>query len=322
MLRIDAHAHFPADHPDAVELLDDLDVQVVNVCVASKPGSDWRRQVQTYRDLARRRPDRFAWITAFDVPDPQDPHYHDRVIGQLRADFDDGAVAAKIWKNIGMEARRADGDWLRMDDAIFDPIYAAIAEADRPLMVHTGEPLAAWKPLDEDDPHFAYFSRNPQWHFYGRQDVLDHAEIMAARDAVLGKHPTLRFIGAHLASHEYDVAEVARRLERHENFAVDTSARILDIARQDRAKVRRFFIDFADRILFGTDIVLRQTPGQLNDAEREQLIADLRYRYEAEFGFFSSDRPLHVRGRDIPGLALPAEVVDKLFADNARNWLV
>jgi hypothetical protein len=59
---------FVADHPDAVQLLADLDLKLLNICVAHD-NAVWRRnEAEPYEKLAREHPDRFAWCTSFDVP--------------------------------------------------------------------------------------------------------------------------------------------------------------------------------------------------------------------------------------------------------------
>ena len=110
---------------------------------------------------------------------------------------------------------------------------------------------------------------------FNKPDFPSHEQLIAARDNVLAKHPTLRFIGAHLGSLEFDVDEVAARLARYPNFAVDISARLGDLAIQDSAKVRQFFLDYPDRILFGTDIVMRQPPSSMSPSEKTAAIRSL-----------------------------------------------
>src|SRR5688572_11208650 len=120
MTKIDAHIHFRGDHPEARALLEELGLKVLNICVASNPR--WREiEAEPYQRLAQQCPDRFAWCTSFDVPDGQ-PDYADRIIAGLERDFAAGAVGCKAWKNIGMEVRNACGDFLMIDNSIFDPI--------------------------------------------------------------------------------------------------------------------------------------------------------------------------------------------------------
>jgi hypothetical protein len=186
--------------------------------------------------------------------------------------------------------------------------------------MHIGEPLACWQPLDPQDPHYGYYSSHPEWHLYGKPGYPSHRELMDARDRVLAKHPRLRAVGAHLGSLEYDVAEVARRLERYPNFAVDTSARLADLACQDGDIVRQFFLHYQDRILFGTDLVQRVPQSSLSDETRCEVLEWMGARYRSEFDYFESQGQVEVRGREARGLGLPEKVLTKLYSANARAW--
>lgn len=319
MQRIDAHIHFQGDDAAALALLDELDLKLLNICVAGKPGA-WRQQADTWRRLAQEYPRRYAWCTSFDPPGFDEPDYADQVLAQLERDFAAGAVACKVWKNVGMEVRDADGSFIQVDDPRFDPVWEYLARVGKPLLAHIAEPLACWQPLSPGRPHYGYYSKNPQWHMYGRSDMPSHEDLIAARDHVVEKHPTLRVIGAHLGSLEYDVAEVARRLERYPNFAVDVSARVGDLAWQDAATVRQFLLDFPDRVLFGTDIVARLPQGEATDADRERVLSWMRQTYTTYFAYFESEKPVIVDGHETRGLGLPARVLERFYQANAGAW--
>lgn len=317
---IDAHIHYGDDAPELLALLDEFGLKLLNICVAEDDHGAWRDQATTYARLTQSDPKHFAWCTSFDLPRFADPAYIDTVLAGLDADFANGAIACKIWKNIGMEVRKADGSFFMVDDELFDPIYEHMVANGWPLLTHIAEPLECWLPLKEGSPHYGYYSRNPEWHMYNKPDYPSHATLMAARDHVLAKHPRLRMIGAHLGSLEYDVDEVAARLDRYPNFAVDISARLSDLAIQDSAKVRDFFVKYQDRILFGTDVVMRQAPSTLPAEERAQVLAGLRQTYETHIAYLAHSGPVTVRSYQSEGLALPASVLDKHWRTNAQQW--
>ena len=127
-------------------------------------------------------------------------------------------------------------------------------------------------------------------------------------------------IGAHLGSLEWDVDVVAGRLDRYPNFAVDISARLTDLVIQDSAKVREFFLKYQDRILFGTDVVMRQKPSTMNATDKAAAIDALRATYQQHFAYFERDEPMVVRGRNTRGLGLPAPVLEKFYRTNAQTW--
>ncbi len=316
---IDAHMHLNGDHPDTLALLADRDLCLLNICVAEH-NDVWREQERTpYRRLAQQHPERYAWCTTFDLP-TFETDYVERVIAGLERDFADGAVACKVWKNIGMEVRNPAGAWIMVNDPLFTPIFDYLARVDRPLLMHIAEPLACWRPLSEAGPHQAYYQSNPSWHMHGRGDVPSHEALIAARDDVLARHPRLRVIGAHLGSLEHDVHEVAARLERYPNFAVDTSARLGDLVAQDGEEVRAFFRRYAERILFGTDIVMRTPHTSLSAAERARQIEQLERSYDDHARYFETDQPVTHRGCTSPGIHLPDDVLERFYGANARAW--
>jgi predicted TIM-barrel fold metal-dependent hydrolase len=321
MEKIDAHIHFPGDHPDCLRLLDRLEVKVLNICFVHEDNqAAWRSQVEIYQRLAAQSPHRFAWCTSFDLPRFDDPDYIDKVIAGLEQDIKAGAIACKIWKNIGMAVKKPSGEFLMIDDPLFEPIYTYLTRQNITLLLHIGEPLACWQPLVDNHPHYAYYLNNPQWHMYNKPEYPSHQALIEARDRMVAKHPRLRVVGAHLGSLEYDVAEVAKRLDRYPNFAVDTSARLMDLASQDPQAVRQFFRDYAGRILFGTDIVRPNLFSQMTEAERQNELAAMEARYQADFAYFETDRLLTMRDREVQGLGLPENILEKFYVSNAQEW--
>jgi len=323
MTAIDAHAHVICDDPDSLKLLRDLGLKLLNLCVPLDADGKWREDghcgPKRYRELARERPDTFGWGTGFDLPRFRDPGYEGRVIAGLDRDFAEGAVAVKVWKNIGMELRDENGRFMQVDHGVFRPIFDHMERAGMPVVAHLGEPLACWLPLDERSPHYGYYRDNPEWHMHGRPGFPAHAEIMAARDRVLERHPGLKLVGAHLGSLEYDVAEIANRFDRYPNFAVDTSARVLDLGSQDREKVREFFMKYQDRVLFGTDLGAGSL-AEMTPDRRAGTLDWLGREWRAEIEFYSSEGKVRVRDREIRGLGLPRTVVEKVLYLNSRGW--
>lgn len=316
---IDAHVHFPDDHPDLLNLLAELDVLALNISFANMSKPDWRSEADHYRHLAATHPDRFRWCTAFALPDEDDPSYLDKVIAGLDADFAAGAIGCKVWKSYGMELTRRDGSPILVDDRVLAPIFEHMRSRSYPVLMHIGDPLAAWMPLDHPSPHRNYYRDNPDWHMADKPGFPSHAEIIAARDHMLANQPGLTVIGAHLGSLEHDVDEVAARLDQYPDFHVDISARLADLMQQDTAKVRAFFQRYQDRILHGTDIVLRQKLADFSDADRAATIDTWRDTYHAYSAYLESAAPVEHRGYTAEGLNLESGVLDKVLRENARR---
>ncbi len=327
MTWIDAHAHLPADHPDAERLLAELGVQVLNISLGLDSRGDWRANpmsgAQPYQQLAEARSARFAWCTAFDPPALDDLErptaFTERTIASLARDFAGGAVACKVWKNIGLEVRDRDGRFVMVDSPLLSPIFDYIAREDRVLILHTGEPRACWLPLDPVSPHFEYYSQHPQWHMHGRTEFPTHAELILARDRVLERHPRLRVVGAHLGSLEYDVGKLEERFRRFKNFSVDTAERLLDLSLQPPARVRAFFEAHADRVLYGSDLLFEKAFSAMSEAERSAALVQVREVLEQEPAYYRGSGVVPVRGKLLPALGLSPHTARCLFEDNARR---
>jgi predicted TIM-barrel fold metal-dependent hydrolase len=93
---------------------------------------------------------------------------------------------------------------------------------------------------------------------------------MKARDQMLRKHPHLIFINAHLGSLEWNLDVLAQRLDRFPNMAVDL-ARMNNLflhAKNDRRKTRDFFMKYADRLLYATDVQVGETKDPMTMEKR------------------------------------------------------
>ncbi|RPH93598.1 MAG: amidohydrolase, partial [Calditrichaeota bacterium] len=191
-----------------------------------------------------------------------------------------------------------------------------IAEKEKAVIGHLGEPRNCWLPLEQMTVRSdsSYFAEHPQYHMALHPDYPSYEEQIAARDHMLEKHPHLTFIGAHLGSLEWDVDELAKRLDQYPHFAVDMAARICHFQVQDREKVRKFIIAYADRLLYGTDL------SASDDADNLGWI-DATWR--KDWQYFSTDDLMQADQVRQPfrGLDLPKEVLKKIYHDNAVAWL-
>ena len=319
--KIDVHAHIYEDMPVVNAMLRRLNLRVVNI---SNPGTD-RYLDFMHRfnaELVKRHPDIFSFASTFDLTTRDQPDYGARGAKALDETFAQGAVMVKIWKEVGMELKRPDGTFLMPDDPILDPVYAHLVLRRKPLLAHLAEPREAWLPLDPKSVHYGYYSRNPQWHLYGKRGYPSHAQIIEARDHILAKHPELVMIGAHLGSLEYDVNEVAKRLDAYPHFYVEVSARTRDLTRQPSSKVRAFFVKYQDRIMYGTDQSWRpyRTPDVTpTDADRAKFAADLEAQYRRDWAYYAGAGAIDYGGQTVEGLALPHGVLEKFYSKNAER---
>jgi predicted TIM-barrel fold metal-dependent hydrolase len=321
ILKIDIHSHVFEDIPSLITMLRRTNVRTMNVCNNGTDGNlETMHRIAV--DLFRKHPDLFPFASTFDVTGVNEPGYPLEVIQWLNGTFDKGAVAVKIWKEVGLQVKKKDGTFILPDDAIFDPIYAHIAARRKPLLAHLAEPIDAWRPLDPESPHYRYYSSNPQWHLYGKPEYPSHAAIIAARDRILVKHPTLTLIGAHLGSLEHDLDGIAQRLDRYRNFHVECAARTRNLTRHPSDKVRALFVKYSDRIMYGVDASWKPYLGpEPTEAQRQDHVRRLEERYRADFEYYAGTGEMQYDGRRVQSLGLPRDVLEKFYSRNARRLL-
>ncbi len=319
--KIDVHSHIFEDVPEVVEMMDRDRIRIVNVCVRGTDLDRLRRtEAMAEQQQLKYGRARFPFASTFDLTRRDEPDYVDQVKRWLSASFERGALMVKIWKEVGMEIKDRNGRFILPDDPLFDPIYEFLAERNKPLLAHLAEPLEAWLPLDPRGVHYGYYSTHPEWHLYGRPGYPTHAEIVAARDRILERHPRLTVIGAHLGSLEHDVDELARRLDRYPNFFVDCAARTVDLTRQPPEKMRAFLVRYQDRVLYGLDQTRSPDPGRESTPdERLRFARGLEETYRRDFRYYAGEGELSYRDKTVRCLSLPRDVLEKLYHGNAER---
>lgn len=323
MPKVDAHAHVYMDIPEFTAMLARMGFRVINICDGGNDPAMLAAKRGWVQGLHEAHPDHYEFCPTFDLTRRNEAGYVDDATAYLDAAFDQGAVMVKIYKEVGLELKKPDGGWLMPDDPIFDPIYAYMAAKGKPMLSHFAEPLAAWLPLDEESVHYSYYSRHPEWHFYTQKNIPAHEAVIAARSRVLEKHPDLVMIGAHLGSLEHDVKVLGAYLDKYPNFNVDIAARSADLSRQPTEEVRAFFITYQDRVLYGSDIgVDLPEKGSYAPEEAAKIAANAEGHYRRDWQFFSGIGTVEIKGKEVPCLNLPREVLEKFYYKNAERLIL
>lgn len=316
--KYDAHVH--SNNKDAAFLeqarTDGFELMSINVDYPAFPSVAMQHEAAVA--LAKQDPARFHWATTFTMKGFGTAGWSERVDAGLARDVAQGARAVKVWKNVGMVEKDVDGKLIMLDDPGLAPVTEQVRALGVPLIAHQGEPYNCWLPLDQmtTDNDREYFAHHPEYHMYLHPEMPGYEDLMGARDRFVAAHPQLRFVGAHLASLEYDVDRIAAFLDRFPNANVDLAARMSQVQYQsvrDRKKVRDFFIRYQDRLLYGTDLTFGPdaAPEDFKREAHEVWTADWRYLATAE------SQRVEVLHIDVPGLALPRTVIDKIYYANA-----
>ncbi len=317
---IDAHNHLAEpfgggwDKRPVAALLDVLDEAQVRLYVDLDGG--WGEEIlQRHLDYFKAAaPERFQIFGGVDWsawPDHGD-RFGEWAAGRLRLQAGWGAQGLKIWKPFGLHVRDQHGALVAVDDPRLDPLWAAAGELNLPVMIHVADPVAFFDPLDATNERWEELHAHPDWQFPS-PPFPAFMTIMTQLANLVARHPATTFIGAHVGCYSENLAWVGQLLDRCPNFYVDFSARISELGRQPYSS-RRFFLQYADRILFGTDL------GPDLAGYR------LYYRFlETDDEYFNyNPDPYGIPGQGrwyIYGLYLPDDVLEKVYHRNARRVL-
>jgi predicted TIM-barrel fold metal-dependent hydrolase len=311
---IDVHAHVFAPDP-FIPVLKKLNLRILDILVVddmSTPHRDLDTQRKQALAVVHASDGHAVLCTSFDPYSFAQPGYAQDVIRGLDNDFAAGAIAVKLWKNVGMEIKDAKGHYLMADDTVFKPIYQDIAAHHKTLVAHLADPDSGWQPPNLASPDYEYYRDHPSAYMYGKQGVPSKEEILRARDHVLEQNPNLRVVGAHLGSMESNLEDLGRHLDKYPNFAVDIAARMPYLEMQPRETMIAFITRYQDRLIYGTDNGF--------SAQSKETVPELESTYANDWRFFATTDTLEYKGKPVQGLGLPEKVLRKIYHENAVKW--
>jgi predicted TIM-barrel fold metal-dependent hydrolase len=253
-------------------------------------------------------PDRFSSIGWMDWNGMERDDFVQTTMDRLHRLVEHGACGIKFWKDFGLTLRGADGELLRIDDERFAPIFEECGALGLPVMFHTGDPTAFFDPIDAENERYEELAAHPDWGF--SCSPVPKRTLLGQRNRVIARHPATTFVGAHCAESSEDLGFLAEQMDALPNLLVDISARTPELGRQPYA-ARAFFLKYADRILFGADL--------LPEVEMYRLY----YRFlETADEYFEYPSHASRQGRwNIYGIFLPDDVLRKVYRENALKLL-
>lgn len=302
---IDYHNHLDSTEPDAVlRIMDEVGVEhIVNITM--QVGERAHAQMKRFHAAS---PKRFSTIGWMDWSGHERADFVQVTRDRLHALVEHGAVGIKFWKDFGLVLRDAKGELLQIDDERFAPIFEECGSLGLPVMFHTADPSAFFEPIDAHNERYEELAAHPDWGF--GDSPVSKRELLEARNRVIARHPEITFVGAHCAESGEDLAYLSEQMDRLPNLMIDISARTPELGRQPFS-ARAFFLKYADRILFGTDL--------LPDVEMYRLY----YRFlETADEYFEYPTHASRQGRwNIYGVSLPEDVLRKVYRENALKLL-
>lgn len=302
---IDFHNHLDSMEPaEVLRVMDACGVEKI-VNITMRTGDEALGIMDKFHEADASRFYSIGWMDWTDV------HRGDFValtLERMQRMVEHGASGIKFWKDLGLTLTDKNGKLLRIDEERFAPIFEQAANLGLFVMFHTADPAAFFKPIDRYNERYEELAAHPDWAFSGVP--VAKWDLLKQRNTVFGRHPQTTFVGAHVGESGEDLAFVKKMLQEHANVHIDISARTPELGRQPYS-ARKLFLEFPDRILFGTDLL------------PEIDMYRLHYRFlETADEYFAYPSHASRQGRwNIYGIYLPDEVLVKVYRDNALKLL-
>lgn len=315
---VDVHAHLGRwltgrwAAPDVGALLATMDA--ANIATVVNLDGMWGEELRA--NLARydeAHPGRFVTFAQWDrslVGEHRD--FGERLGSQMRDAADAGARGLKVWKDLGLHLRDPGGRLVMPDDERLDRVWQACADTGLPVLIHTGDPLAFFDPLDETNERLEELLEHPDWWFGDRTRFPTFDALADSFETLVARQRDVTFIGAHVAGLAEDLGRLDRMLSTYPNLYADLAARVAELGRVPRATTA-LMERHPGRFLFGSDGV---------PPDAEAYAAVFRFLETADEHVPYSPDPMPPQGRwAISCLDLSDEVLTQVYADNARRLI-
>ncbi|MDG5766279.1 amidohydrolase family protein [Balneolales bacterium ANBcel1] len=304
---IDVHSHPYANSPDEVarwtHIMDELNIRKT-VILTNAIHEEFDSLFHVYNAY----PEHFEVWCGLDVRDFDSPDYADRAIAELERCHSMGGKGIGELSDKGWGVRSGpmtgDNDHLpHVNDPALRPVFRRAAELGMPVNIHVADPLWMYQPMDETNDGLMVAWR---WRLDNRENIIDHSGMMDVLEDAVRNNPETIFIACHYANLSYDLNRLGEMLDNYPNLYADISARFSEIANIPRF-VKKFFIQYQDRLLYGTD--LGYNSGMYRTTFRILESADEHFY----------DHDVFQRHWSLNGLNLPDEVLEKVYYKNAKK---
>jgi predicted TIM-barrel fold metal-dependent hydrolase len=265
----------------------------------------WGDKLQGLLDkMVKPYPDRFVVFAQYDWSKIDDANFSTEMVAQLDDSVRRGARGLKVLKDLGLGVRDRTGKLIAIDDPRLDPVWEECGRLGIPVAIHSTDPEAFFTPIDNHNERYEELISNPSWSFYGPKFPTKET-LLKQRNHVFEKHPNTTFIALHVANWPENLEAVSGWLDKYPNMYVEFGAREAELGRQPR-RARKFFVDYQDRILFGTD------------SEPEEAMYANYFRWLETGDEYFPYWGYPGQGRwEIYGMELPDGVLEKVYHKNA-----
>lgn len=265
-------------------------------------------RVVSMTPLEQVQPLRQAWgerIEFIAIPDwsreSLTPEFREDWLRRLEVFREHGSRLCKFWMAPPMRARHG----LTLDHAYLRPVIDAARDLGYAFMVHVGDPSVWWNTRYADVARYGTKAEQ-----YPQLEWL--ADYVAPRPVLC----------AHMGGFVEDLAFLQGLLQRHANCFLDSSATkwiVREVAWQPSA-VREFICRNADRVLFGTDLVVDSKFDDFDHYASRYWVHQMLWETDCR-GESPIEDPDAPDPPPLSGVDLPPEVLRRFYVENARRIL-
>ena len=295
---VDVHVH-PGSVGDAANLVK------VSEAIKQKHGSNlafWIALTDPGKEVAEQMKEagnnRFLFAASQMRPHKGLTITAEEVVAKVR---NDGYVGLKFWFGPPYRVLQDGEEGItKIDDLRYEEFFASLEKAN--ILVTS---------LHIADPN-GPFNNRTDW----LKDPVYYWQQIRAFENVVAKYPDLTIIAAHgawLVCQDAQVDYLRYMLSTYPNLYLDLAATFQYMSLVNRDNLRDLYIEYQDRILFGTD------GGRVADNAIDYFAG----RYANSFEILETDHELgsgffgNQSDQPIKGLDLPGEVLEKIYYKNA-----
>ncbi len=247
-------------------------------------------------------PNRFIIFTNIDISSINESGWTEKTVQQIESDVKLGANGLKIYKSQTMT--EVDGERISINDPRIDPVWAKCGELGIPVLIHSADPKPFWDEHDENNERWLELKVRPR-RKRGDDNPAPWETIIAEQHDLFKKHPSTKWINAHLGWYGNDLAKLGELMDQYPNMYSEIGAVIAELGRQPRM-AKAFLTKYQDRVMFGKDY---WNPEEYYTYFRVLETADEYFPYYKRYHAFWK----------MYGLDLDDQVLKKLYYKNALN---
>src|SRR5665213_1457461 len=157
---IDTHAHAFQSDPAFYAMLKKFNLHILDIMLVDNYDPELKDLTKETKDAWKvvHGSDGYAVLcTSFDPFKFGEHNFSQDAIRKINQDFAQGAIAVKIWKNVGMELKDAKGNYVMPDNPAFEPIFKDIAAHNKTLVAHLADPDTIWQPPTPKAADYGYY---------------------------------------------------------------------------------------------------------------------------------------------------------------------